>query len=160
MHWTIENANYANDSRVRAAGRGDAFQSIDENRMTGTTLLQWFDDDTDKDCEELVEVPIKYEVCWLCSGKGTHVNPSIDCNGLTREDFDADPDFAESYFSGHYDQTCEECHGHRIVPVINHEGVSEEVAALIKRVEEQREEDAKYEAMAHAERMAEIRMGC
>lgn len=50
-------------------------------------------------------------ICGLCRGEGTHVNPAIDSHGLTREDFDDDPDFAESYFAGHYDVPCVRCSG-------------------------------------------------
>lgn len=54
---------------------------------------------------------LKYEVCTTCGGKGSHVNPSIDAHGLTREDFDEDPDFEEEYQSGMYDVSCYECGG-------------------------------------------------
>ena len=50
-------------------------------------------------------------ICPGCSGEGTCVNPSIDCNGLTQEDFDEDPDFAENYFGGLYDVSCAACEG-------------------------------------------------
>jgi hypothetical protein len=59
----------------------------------------------------------KFEVCSRCEGSGKHVNPNIDGNGLTREDFDEDPDFAESYFRGDYDVRCETCKGQRVVAV-------------------------------------------
>lgn len=62
-------------------------------------------------------LPAKFEVCSRCSGSGSHVNPSIDGNGLTRKDFDQDPDFEESYFRGDYDVRCETCKGARVVPV-------------------------------------------
>jgi hypothetical protein len=54
-------------------------------------------------------------VCPVCDGEGTTVNPNIDANGLTREDFDEDPDFREDYMSGVYDITCAACHGKRVV---------------------------------------------
>lgn len=57
----------------------------------------------------------KWKVCPVCHGEGTTVNPSIDCNGLTAEDFAEDPDFAEDYRAGVYDQTCNACHGQRVV---------------------------------------------
>jgi hypothetical protein len=47
----------------------------------------------------------------VCSGDGTTVNPNIDANGLSAEDFDDDPDFAEAYFRGEYDQACAACGG-------------------------------------------------
>jgi hypothetical protein len=57
----------------------------------------------------------KFEVCPRCEGEGKHMNPSIGEVAYTREDFDADPDFEEQYFSGAYDVTCYECKGQRVV---------------------------------------------
>ena len=57
----------------------------------------------------------KWIVCPVCEGNGKTVNPAIDCNGLTREDFMEDPDFAENYMSGMYDITCRGCGGKRVV---------------------------------------------
>jgi hypothetical protein len=51
----------------------------------------------------------------VCEGEGTTVNPNIDAHGLTYEDFQEDPDFAEDYKSGMYDITCNGCHGQRVV---------------------------------------------
>jgi hypothetical protein len=55
-------------------------------------------------------------LCPVCRGRGSHVNPAIDGQGLTAEDFADDPDFAEDYHAGFYDQPCVECHGLRVVP--------------------------------------------
>lgn len=54
---------------------------------------------------------MKWVICDLCGGDGTHVNPAVDSHGLTSEDFDQDPDFAESYFRGDYDVPCRRCEG-------------------------------------------------
>jgi hypothetical protein len=54
-------------------------------------------------------------LCPVCNGEGKTVNPNIDDNGLTEEDFREDPDFAEDYKSGVYDITCNACHGLRVV---------------------------------------------
>ena len=53
----------------------------------------------------------KWIICPVCDGDGTCVNPAIDCNGLTAEDFAEDPDFAQSYFNHLYDVTCAPCGG-------------------------------------------------
>lgn len=63
--------------------------------------------DDGEEIEISVKVPAKFEICQRCRGEGKHVNPSIDGNGISREDFDADPDFEEGYFSGRYDIRCE-----------------------------------------------------
>jgi hypothetical protein len=57
----------------------------------------------------------RFIVCTVCEGRGTTVDPSIDANGLTREDFDEDPDFAEDYRSGAFDIECRACNGLRVV---------------------------------------------
>lgn len=50
-------------------------------------------------------------ICTVCDGDGTTVNPAIDGNGLSAEDFHEDPDFAEDYMSGVYDISCRACGG-------------------------------------------------
>lgn len=52
-----------------------------------------------------------WTICPACEGEGTTVNPSIDAHGLTSEDFAEDPDFAEDYRGGRYDQRCAACNG-------------------------------------------------
>lgn len=89
-----------------------------------------------------------YTVCPVCDGKGSHVDPAIDGNGLSAEDFADDPDFREAYFGGSYDVQCSGCRGMRVV--------LEPTTAEGKAVLRERAEAA----MAYdAERMAEIRMG-
>ena len=59
--------------------------------------------------------PSPWEVCPTCQGNGKHVSPNIDRYGISQQDFDDDPDFADSYFSGAYDVTCSQCDGLRVV---------------------------------------------
>jgi len=70
---------------------------------------------TRNEAQLFVQQQDEYEVCPVCRGKGTTVNPSIDAHGLTREDFAEDPDFAEMYWSGGFDQPCRACDGLRVV---------------------------------------------
>ena len=93
--------------------------------------------------ETEVSFPSKLEVCGTCNGKGKHVNPSIDGNGIAQEDFDRDPDFAESYFSGAYDVTCNECEGLRVVPVIDAESLSSAQQADFTLYEDQQRTSAR-----------------
>lgn len=136
----MEERNYANDSRVRARDRW--FSSFDESKMIA--YVDYYDD-------SVLEIPCVYEVCPTCNGKGSHVNPSIDCNGLSAEDFAEDPDFAESYFAGHYDEPCYGCGGNRVVPVPVEDCNSEDLRLL----HEMREDEAAF----RAEYWAERRMG-
>ena len=57
----------------------------------------------------------KWIVCPVCAGEGKTVNPDIDANGISQEDFSEDPDFFEGYMAGMYDITCRGCHGKRVV---------------------------------------------
>lgn len=66
--------------------------------------------------EVTLSIPATREVCDTCRGRGHIVNPAVDGNGLTREDFE-DEDFREGYFGGRYDITCPECHGANVVKV-------------------------------------------
>jgi RecJ-like exonuclease len=103
------------------------------------------------DCDEEVALPAKFEVCPRCEGTGSHVNPAIDGNGLTRDDFDEDPDFAEAYFAGDYDVRCEECKGRRVVTVFDPARATPEQRALWERHE-------RAEAEARAEERSERRL--
>ena len=101
-------------------------------------------------------MPFKYGVCPVCRGKGTHVNPSIDCNGLTAEDFAEDPDFAEDYFSGSYDVQCNGCGGLRVVLAVDEPACGPTERLLLAYAEEADREEAAYRRQVEAER----RYGC
>jgi hypothetical protein len=138
------------DRRDRAAMEGDWYNSFDEDRMEATINLE-----NDEGDEEEITVHCKYEVCSTCEGKGTHVNPSIDSNGLTAEDFDEDPNFKEQYFNGAFDVTCYGCKGKRVEVVVDWERIKREDEKLHKRLEEY------FESRADdmREREAEMRYG-
>jgi hypothetical protein len=84
-------------------------------------------------CDHEVEVPIKFEVCGVCRGKGTHVNPSIDGNGISPEEFDQDPEFYQEYRRGSYDVECYECKGERVVPAIDELRAGKELSEKINK---------------------------
>lgn len=94
----------------------------------------------------------KYEVCHTCSGSGKTVNPSIDGNGISRDQFDEDPDFAEAYFRGDYDVTCRTCEGKRVEVVIDEENNSKELIDAYYREEQEKYEYAREQ---YAEMRAE-----
>jgi hypothetical protein len=146
---SFEDSNYASDFRVRA-GECRTFKSINANRMLGTITV--YGEDNEGDFEEDREVPIKFDVCPTCDGKGSHVNPSIDCNGLTQEDFAEDPDFAEEYIAGRYDVPCYGCNGQRVVAVIDEDRCAPETLKLVR---DKQQADAEYAA----ERRSEARFG-
>lgn len=146
----LDDMNYYGDHRVIAGLRGDWFQSFNEAKMTAEVRMYGADEDEDE--EEIVMVPCVFEVCGICDGKGSHVNPNIDAGGLTRDDFADDPDFETSYFSGRYDVSCNECKGRRVVPEPNYGAMTKEDAERLQQ-HLQDEADAAYE---HAQ---ELRYG-
>lgn len=97
--------------------------------------------------------PTHKAVCPVCNGTGSHVNPAIDSNGITREQFDEDPDFMEDYMSGYYDVTCYTCRGANVVDEVEWDKVDPDIA---KEWDEWCESAADLAACYAAER----RMGC
>ena len=67
------------------------------------------------------ELPAIRIVCDRCNGSGKHVNPNIDGNGISIEEFDADSEFRDNYFSGVYDVTCDKCNGRNVIEVVDEE---------------------------------------
>lgn len=94
------------------------------------------------------KLPSKFELCPVCSGRGTHVNPSIDCDGLTCDDFNEDPDFAEAYMGGMYDVTCYGCEGKRVIEVVDESRMD---AATLQQYRVQEREEAEFRALRRAE---------
>lgn len=105
--------NYSRDPRVRARDER-WYLSFDASRMQAVREVVG-EDAEGNDFTELLVHPVVYAVCPTCRGRGTHVNPSIDCNGLTAEDF-LDRDFEDAYHAGAFDVQCYECDGLRVVP--------------------------------------------
>ena len=152
MNTYIENANYLNDRRVRAGEEATDRGKFDEKAMTLTYELTIPIPHPDhvEESEVEVEFPAKYEVCDTCDGKGSHVNPSIDASGLSREDFDEDPDFREEYMGGTYNVSCYGCGGVRVVPVVDE---SRADPAMLKILRERDRDLAAWRAESRAERM-------
>jgi len=67
------------------------------------------------------EQPVRchWEMCDVCDGRGHHVNPSIDSHGISMQEFNDDPDFADSYWRGDYDVPCAQCGGKRVIAIPN-----------------------------------------
>jgi hypothetical protein len=121
-----------------------------------TQIFRMTDENGD---EHEIELPIRMEVCEDCRGHGTRVNPAIDGNGLSADDFAEDPDFAEDYWAGRYDITCETCKGLRVVPEVDREKADPEDLALFDACEEVRIENARYYRESYLESQAERRFG-
>lgn len=157
MNNYMQDAAYHSDSRVIAGESANWYESFDENRMVATMAGGCESCPDEPNCGPnhcprgdcpghfTEEVAIRFEVCPLCNGKGSHVNPSIDAHGLSAEDFAEDPDFAREYFRGTYDQPCNECGGRRVVPVPTDEKVLERYYKSLAA-------EAAYQAECAAER--------
>jgi hypothetical protein len=134
----FDNINYYLDQRVIAASE-KWFERLDEMRMVAYFLEDGYNE---------IEILCEWRVCPICGGRGSHVNPSIDANGLTGEDFADDPDFAESYMRGDYDQPCNGCNGKRVVPYPVHREDQKKVENYFREM-----------AQMRAEHLAELRAG-
>lgn len=137
----MEEYNYWHDHRTIEGMINHG--KVDESTDPPTLIIDTGDD-------EIIKLRCKYDVCGTCRGRGQHVNPSIDCCGLTAEDFYEDPDFAEDYMRGVYDQTCNECGGKRVVPIVDRENnKKEDVEAYDKHMKDQYD-DARMTASERA----------
>lgn len=110
--------------------------------------------ETEDGYDEEVELPMKYEVCPTCQGRGSHVNPSIDSHGITAEEWDRDWDDEDRqmYMSGEYDVPCYECGGKRVVETVDESRCSPEHLAAW-------DEQCRQEAMDRATERMERMMG-
>jgi len=104
------------------------------------------------DAQEKRMLPYKWGVCPVCNGSGSHVNPAIDCSGLSAADFEENPDFEREYRKGEYDMKCNFCRGRTTVPVPDFSKISEGDKALWKAQQRRVYDDRQ-------EWLAEIKMG-
>ena len=101
-------------------------------------------------------MPSDIVVCPRCNGRGRHVNPSIDGDGFTGEEWaEMDEDFKESYRNGYFDVICSVCNGLRITAKIATERLNAEQWELLY---EQERNDADMADMI-ATQKAEMAMG-
>lgn len=119
MKMTLKDSNYYRDARVINKTFKDTHyyrvypsllvftkhatrMLLEDGLISSENLLE----DADR---YAVSVTTKFELCNQCQGSGTMIDPSIDCNGLTSDDFDNDPDFESDYFNGVYNERCSAC---------------------------------------------------
>ena len=114
------------------------WDEISPDRRKVTLRFGFLDEDdelvsVDEDLEEVERkwYHIKWVVCTMCQGRGAYVNPSIDSHGLTREDFDEDPEFHDDYMSGVYNIPCGLCGGRAVEPEFD-EDYNVDVKELMK----------------------------
>ena len=101
-------------------------------------------------------MPSDIVVCPRCNGRGRHVNPSIDGDGFTGEEWaEMDEDFKESYWNGNFDVICSVCNGMRITAKIATDQLNAEQWEMLY---EQERNEADMEQMKATHRQ-EIAMG-
>ena|SRR5258706_9488184 len=115
--------------------------------MSRTIELTW----DNEDGEEIIEsFPAKNEICDRCEGYGNHLNPSIGEHAYSMEEFNEsfDEEEREQYFKrgGIYDVQCEECHGNKVVPVVDENRLSEAQKKLYAEFELWDQERARSDA--------------
>lgn len=151
-------SSYQNDHRVTGPraqrDREERTEGFDERRMILTLRIER-EDEAGELIEELVDFPAVMAVCSTCEGRGRYVNPSIDAHGLSREDFEEDPDFAEDYMRGAYDIDCMACDGRRVVPEVNRGLCNPAQLETLRLVDEQERQDQQ----SRAEERYQRRMG-
>jgi len=148
-------------SDKRSDRRSDVFQD-DHDRMKLIFNVEKFYEEHDlEDIPDLVkdkkyiEFPAKYIVCYVCEGRGSYVNPSVDEHGIDPRDMDED--FAESYFEGAFDVTCQYCGGQRVVLTIDriNPDIDQQLLFLIDKEQEERNiAEREYRALVRSEQLA------
>jgi hypothetical protein len=97
------------DRRDFALWEKRLFKDFDEAKMTALFV--------DEDEEQVCFVKMVYAVCDVCDGKGRHVDPNIDRNGILQDEFEQwTPTEQDLYTGGAYDVTCYRCDGKRVIP--------------------------------------------
>jgi hypothetical protein len=125
------------DYRDVATAEGSWYESLDTRRMVATV---WIGVD---DYEDLFAVPVRFEVCETCDGKGTYVNPSVDSHGISAEEWnDWDDDEREMYHRGDYDVVCATCGGKRVEPVPDYDHMEPSLANRLRETIKARHDSA------------------
>lgn len=109
----------------------------------------------DFDLEEVeFALPAVEISCFRCRGKGTHVNPSIDGNGITSDEWaEWDWEERENYRNGVYDVPCYECGGEcKTKEVVDACYLSEPQKYLLTLLAKKWREDANYARECEMER--------
>ena len=146
-NYDLDRFNYCKDPRTIAGMRTRAFTVEPEGRRWRLVLNDSLEEEIE---EEGIKIPthveVKMEVCDLCAGRGTVVDPIYDCGGLTSDDFYDDPEFGEDYFSGRCDVRCPQCKGEKVLP---HPKFPPEVQEAVDRWNQA---DADYAQLCASER--------
>jgi RecJ-like exonuclease len=125
--------------------------------VSTTTIKFTSENDDGEEIEH--ELPAKFEVCPGCEGHGTRLCEGMRGHAYTVEEFNEtfDEEEREAYFTrgSHYDVTCEECHGKRVVAVPDESACrSDEAKETLRIYEAKLRDDYEYAREVAAERRA------
>lgn len=129
-------------------------ESKDEENMNLVLKLEEYEDADGNYVQEATkQFPLKYEVCPTCQGRGKHVNPSIDRNGITSDEMhELGEEFRRDYLSGRYDVTCSGCLGKRVSTAVDSDRLDESQKHFLEAVQKEIEADYEFRSMQLAER--------
>lgn len=99
-----------------------------------------------------VTLPGKREVCHECNGTGTVLCDSLRGVAFSSDEMADDPDFAESYFGGEYDERCNICGGENVVTVVDWSRLSKWQKLLYEAWATAQAEHARIEAQERSMR--------
>lgn len=109
------------DHAVKRKPRIERFVSIDENRLTAT-IKNYLNGEPG----ELVSIPIVFEVCHSCNGRGKILDPSLGISDLSPEKLAASgQDVVDAYNAGEFHINCHECLGARVLPNLDEDRASQ-----------------------------------
>lgn len=139
-------------SRSKAVVSIDDLDELLESADDPETLLADLQQHMDDDGE--IWIPVKFGVCPLCEGKGTHVNPNVDSHGICSDEWnEMGFEGQEAYMSGTYDITCYECGGRNVVPVpLDEKHLTKAQKDLLKLISDRQQADEAYAMECAAER--------
>jgi hypothetical protein len=157
------------DHRDVAANTNKWYECINTKNMTVTVKVAWCEEGLEELKEDLSEeaynlideqgcvvLPMRFEVCPTCDGRGKYVNPSIDAHGITSDEWNEEWSYEERevYMSGGYDILCCECDGEKVVPEINTNagGFNNAKKEIKDLVDSNIGEEARYVRLCMAER--------
>lgn len=107
----LERWNLYNDRRVTEAMVNTGLTNINTRNRTAEFVTS-----NDEDEPVVHAIGLRWEVCHVCQGDGTHADPSYDAGGVHPDDFD-EPEEFRRYLRGEYDVKCGTCNGRTTVPV-------------------------------------------
>ncbi len=129
-----------------------AYKGSKEKTMAQKKTFVFDHPETGDVCE--VSFPCNNIVCPECAGEGKYVNPAVDGNGISGEEFYSEwsEEDRENYMSGVYDVVCKECKGNKVIPEIDEENLSEEEEKDLKLFRQWQKEEEDYQRMCADER--------